>query len=124
MLTFPWETLFRLFVGAFFFVFGLNGFFKKIPIPPPEPEMGRFLAALESTGYLMTFVKIFEILAGALLLTNFFVLLALHILAPLIFVIVTSQWFLNRRNGLGISLITLIPYLILVFLHGSELWIY
>ena len=124
MQTFPWETLIRLFVGAFFFLFGLNGFVKIIPIPPPEPAMGRFLTALEGTGYLMTFVKAFEIMAGALLLTNFFVLFAIHILAPLVFVIVTSQWFLNRSKGLGISFITLIPYLILVALHGSELWIY
>jgi len=83
--------------------------------------MGQFLKALEETNYLMTVVKILEITSGGLLLLNYLPLLAIYFLAPLIFVIVSSQLILNREKALGISLVTLIPYLILVSTHYLDL---
>jgi uncharacterized membrane protein YphA (DoxX/SURF4 family) len=118
------EIVFRVLLGLMFFIFGWNGFLKKIPIPPAAEPMNHFIAALEATGFLMTFVKIFEIIAGALLLLNYHPLLAIHILAPLVFVILTSQLFLNRKKGLGISAVLLILYLGTVAPHFQELWIY
>ena len=118
------EILFRMLLGLMFFVFGCNGFLKKIPIPPAAEPMNSFIAALEATGFLMQIVKVLEILAGTLLLLNFHPLLALHILAPMVFVIVTAQWFLNRRKGLGISTVLLVLYLGTVATHFQELWIY
>jgi hypothetical protein len=115
------ELALRVIVGLYFLVFGLNGFLKKIPIPPSAPAMTNFVGALEATGYLMSVVKCLEILSGVLLVANFHVLLAIHFLAPIVFVIVSAQFFLNFEKGKGVLITTLIPYLGLVLFHFREL---
>ena len=74
----------RYFLGSVFLVFGLNGFFNFIQLPPMPTQATDFLAALVKTGYLMTLVKCTEILCGALLLSGYFVPLALVLLSPVI----------------------------------------
>lgn len=74
----------RLVLGLIFFVFGLNGFLHFLPQPPlPEPGM-KFVMALVESGYMMNLVKGLEVIAGAMLLTGYFVPLALLILAPIV----------------------------------------
>ena len=65
----------RILLGLIFVVFGLNGFFMFIPVRPTHP----LILLLISSGYIY-FVKVVEILAGALLLANRAVVLALVLL--------------------------------------------
>ncbi|WP_236644179.1 transposase zinc-binding domain-containing protein [Sorangium cellulosum] len=59
------------------FVFGLNGFLGFIP-PPAVPERAAaFLDALTAMGYMVPLIKGVEVAAGALLLANRCVPLAL-----------------------------------------------
>lgn len=115
------DLICRLILGLLFVVFGWNGFLHRIPIPPADPRMSRFIAALEETGFLMPTVKIVEILAGTALLVNTFVPLALILLGPVVFVIVGAQLALNRGRGWGISALTLIPYLLLLGTRARDL---
>ncbi|WP_437985130.1 hypothetical protein [Sorangium sp. So ce117] len=63
--------------GFMLFVFGLNGFLGFIP-PPGVPERAAaFLDALTAMGYMVPLIKRVEVAAGALLLANRFVPLAL-----------------------------------------------
>lgn len=89
-------TIARLLVGLIFVVFGLNGFLNFIPVPPPPPEGGAFLGALAATGYFFPFLKITEIIFGALLLANKFVPLSLTVLAPIVINIFAYHFFLDR----------------------------
>jgi len=74
----------RVLLGLVFFVFGLNGFFHFIPQPPPTgPALG-FLGGLMAAGYFFPLLKATEVLAGAALLSNRFVPLALTVLAPIV----------------------------------------
>jgi uncharacterized membrane protein YphA (DoxX/SURF4 family) len=74
----------RVLLGLVFFVFGLNGFLDFIPQPPlPESAMS-FMGALAATGYMLPLIKGTEVVAGALLLSNRFVPLALVLLAPVL----------------------------------------
>lgn len=73
----------RLFLGAVYFVFGLNGFFNFIPQPALPESAGVFLGGLASSGYFFPFLKTIEVLAGAALLSNVFAALALVVLAPI-----------------------------------------
>lgn len=99
----------RCLLGAVFFVFGLNGFLNFIPPPPantmPEGAMA-FGAALMHTGYLFQVLKGTEVLAGALLLANRFVPLALAVLAPIVINIVLFHSVL-APSGLGMALVVL-----------------
>jgi uncharacterized membrane protein YphA (DoxX/SURF4 family) len=90
-------TVARCLLGTVFFVFGLNGFLNFIP-PPPAGSMpagaAAFGAALLHTGYLFQLLKGTEVLAGALLLSNRFVPLALAVLAPIVINIFAFHAFL------------------------------
>ena len=73
----------RILLGLVFFVFGLNGLIGFMQEPEMTQEAGAFMTALVDTGYMMYLIKIVEIACGAMLLTGFFVPLALVLLAPL-----------------------------------------
>jgi hypothetical protein len=81
----------RVLLGGIVFVHGLNGFLLFLPpdLSPvgatrvPERAL-TFVAALVATGYVFPLVNAIEMVAGALLLSNRFVPLALTVLAPII----------------------------------------
>lgn len=68
-------------IGLIYFVFGLSFFF--VTPPPPDATIEPFMTGLMSTGYFFPFLKVTEILCGALVLSGFFAPLALIILAPI-----------------------------------------
>lgn len=95
----------RLAFGLAFFVFGLDGFLHFMPqptTPPPEGAMA-FAIALMKSGYMFPLIKGTEVVAGALLLSNRFVPLALVLLAPVLVNIVAFHAFL-APEGLAIAI--------------------
>jgi uncharacterized membrane protein YphA (DoxX/SURF4 family) len=76
----------RCALGFVFFSAGLMGLLNVMPPPSePLPEGAlAFGAAMMGTGYLFPLIKGTETLAGALLLSNRFVPLALTLLAPVL----------------------------------------
>jgi uncharacterized membrane protein YphA (DoxX/SURF4 family) len=97
----------RIALGLAFTVFGLNFFVSFLPQPstPPPAAAMTFIGALMGSGYLMTIVKVIEVAAGILLLTNRFVPLALTLLAPVVVNIVAFHAFLAPE---GIPLVAVI----------------
>lgn len=74
----------RILLGLGFVVFATNYFVPFLPPQDPPPaEALPFLGAFMSSGFL-TLVKVIELGAGLLLLSNRFVPLALALLAPII----------------------------------------
>ena len=77
-------TIARVLLGLGFTVFALNYFVPFLPAQDAPPaEALPFLGAFVSSG-MLTLVKVIELGAGILLLTNRFVPLALALLAPII----------------------------------------
>jgi hypothetical protein len=75
----------RILLGLTFFVFGLNGFLNFLPQQSNIPDGAlAFAGALLKTGYMFPLLKSTEVIAGALLLSNRFVPLALTLLAPIV----------------------------------------
>ena len=74
----------RVLLGLIFFVFGLNGFLQFLPSPPQPESAVAFVGGLAAAGYIFPLVKGIEVVAGALLLANRFVPLALTVLAPIV----------------------------------------
>jgi putative oxidoreductase len=71
----------RYLLGLMFTVFGLNGFLHFIPQPPPaNPLAIQFLIAVGASHFAACFFAL-QVLGGVLLLSGFFVPLALTLLA-------------------------------------------
>ena len=96
-------TAARLFLGLTFTVFWLNFFLHFLPMPPAPPRAAAFGGALFASGYLFPLLKVTEVVAGVLLLSNLFVPLALAVLAPIVVNIVGFHLFLAPA-GLGLPL--------------------
>lgn len=77
------NSVIRILVGLMLVVFGANKFFNFIPMEPATPQLGAFMMALVSAGYIMPMVAVVEILIGVSFLVNRYVALSLVLLAPL-----------------------------------------
>lgn len=73
----------RIILGLIFTVFGFAGLFQLLPQPELGPDAMMFMQGLAATGYFFPLLKITEIVAGLMLLSNRFVPLALILLAPI-----------------------------------------
>jgi uncharacterized membrane protein YphA (DoxX/SURF4 family) len=85
----------RVLFGLGFVIFGLNGFLQFMPNPPMTAEAGALMGAFAKTGYFFPMIKVIELVAGLLLLTNFYAPLATVLIAPVLVGITTIHLFLN-----------------------------
>jgi uncharacterized membrane protein YphA (DoxX/SURF4 family) len=110
----------RILLGLPFLVFGLNGFFHFIPMPPMPDAAMSFMMALGATGYFFPVLKITEIVAGIMLLTGRYVPLALILLAPIIVHIVLFHAILAPADMI-MPILILVLELILASLY-KDAW--
>lgn len=95
----------RVLLGLVFLFGGIAGLFNLIPTPPDLPErLQAFNNGLMASGYFFPFLKATETVCGALLVSGFFVPLALVILAPIVLNIILVHSFL-APSGLPLALI-------------------
>lgn len=93
----------RTLLGLVFTVFGLNGFFGFMSMPPMPDAANAFMGSLAESGYFMPFLKAVETAGGLALLLNVAAPAALVILAPVIINITMFHIFL-APGGLGLAL--------------------
>ncbi|MFZ0517619.1 MAG: hypothetical protein WBG23_10205 [Acidobacteriaceae bacterium] len=103
----------RILLGLTFLVFGLNGFLNFMHGPLPPGLAGTFLTTLVATHFVY-FVAAVQVIAGALLLVNQFVPLALALLAPVLYNILVFH-ITMQPSGLPPGLIASVLWLILVW---------
>jgi hypothetical protein len=109
-------TIARFLLGIVYLVFGANYFLHFIPAgPPPERALG-FIMGLVGSGYFLPLLKVTEIAAALLLLSNRFVPLALTVLAPIAVNIAAFHAFLEPAGlPLGFIVVALELYLAWVY---------
>lgn len=110
------KPILRYIFGGLWLLFGLNFFFHFLSTPPPAEPALNLIMALVNTGYFMVFVKIVEIVAGILLVTNLFVPLALVIIAPVSLNIFLIHLMLDPAG--------ILPALVMVALNVTLGWLY
>jgi len=95
----------RVLIGILFVVMGLNLIFNFLPQPkgPMSPGAVAFGTGLAASGYMPVLLGGTQAIAGALLLLNRFVPLALVVLAPIVVNIVFFHAFL-QQSGLVIAI--------------------
>jgi uncharacterized membrane protein YphA (DoxX/SURF4 family) len=107
----------RYLLGLMFTVFGLNGFLQFIHQPPPaNPLAIQFLVAV-SASHFAAFFFAAQLLGGLLLLSGFFVPLALTVLAAELYNILAFH--LTLSPGIAPALVACVLW-VLVFLRYRE----
>ncbi|WP_263357690.1 hypothetical protein [Acidicapsa ligni] len=104
------STIARYLLGLMFAVFGLNGFLNFIPQPPPANPLVMQFFVVVSTSHFSAFYFAVQLLGGVLLLSGYFVPLALALLAAELYNILAFH-------------LTLAPASIAPALVASVLWI-
>lgn len=112
-------TVVRYLMGLIFFVFGLNGLFNFIPTPPMEGDLGTFMTGLMASGYFFPLLKGTEVVAGILLLSGFYVPLAVAVLGP----ITLNIFFVHATmepSGLPMAIFVLLGNLFLAYAYREN----
>jgi putative oxidoreductase len=109
----------RLLMGLTFFVFGLNGFLRFIPAPPPTGLAGQF-AGILFTSHLYVVIFAVQVIGGLLLLVNRFVPLALIILGPVIVNIFFFHLFM-APSGLPLAIVVVTLWVIVAMRNKKYL---
>src|SRR5271170_6908110 len=104
----------RYLLGLIFVVFGLNGFLNFIHQPPPaNPVAIQFLVAVSSSHFAAFFFAV-QLIGGLLLISGFFVPLALTVLAAELYNILAFH--LTLSPGIAPALVACVLW-VLVFLQ-------
>ena len=107
-------TIARYLLGFVFLVFGLNGFFHFIPEPPQANPLGKeFIHAILGSHFAAFFFA-GQVMGGLLLLSGFFVPLALTVLAAELYNILAFHLTFAQGNGLALAVVPCLLW-ILVF---------
>jgi uncharacterized membrane protein YphA (DoxX/SURF4 family) len=111
------STIARYLLGLMFTVFGLNGFLNFIHQPPPaNPLAIQFFVAVSASHFAAFFFAV-QVLGGLLLLSGFFVPLALTLLAAVLYNILAFH--LTLSPGIAPGLVACVLW-VLVFLQYRE----
>ena len=89
----------RVLLGLVFTVFGLNGFLNFIPAPPPPPGLASQFITVFMESHWGLFVSGFQVIGGVLLLSGFYIPLALAILGPIIVNILLYHLLISHFGG-------------------------
>lgn len=108
------STVARYLLGLVFLVFGLNGFFHFIPMPPPTGVAGQYLGALFLSHFLIL-IFLLQLIPAILLLVNRYVPLALVLLGPVVVNIFCFHAFM-APSGLPLATLAVVLWL-LTFLN-------
>jgi len=108
----------RILLGLIFVVFGLNGFLNFIHQPPPtDPNAIHFFTGVASSHFSYMFFA-FQFVAGLLLLSGFFVPLALVILAAELVNILTYHITMDP-GGILPGLVSLVLWIVIFLGYRS-----
>ena len=109
----------RYLLGLMFTVFGLNGFFHFIHQPPPENHLAlQFFGAVVASHFAAFFFTM-QVLGRLLLLSGYFVPLALVLLAAELYNILAFHLTLESGSGIRPALVACVLW-VLVFLPHRE----
>jgi putative oxidoreductase len=92
----------------------------KMEAPPLPATAMNFMTALIGTGYLLTVVKVVELVCGLMLLTNRWAPLATVMLFPITVNIVLFHGFLDNPTSLPVCIGMLAAHLFLAFAYRKN----
>ncbi|PYS91398.1 MAG: DoxX family protein [Acidobacteria bacterium] len=109
----------RTLMGLLFLFASITFLFGLITPPPMTGPIKTFNEGLAASGYFFTLLKITELVCGLLLVTGFFVPLALVILSPIIVNILMVHTFLDR-SGLPVAAFLVLANIFLAWYYRDR----
>lgn len=109
----------RLLLGLMFLFASVVVLFKLMPQPEPTGEVKVFMEGMEASGYLMTLVKITELICAIAFISGFFVPLAAVVIFPIIVNIFMFHLFLVPE-GLPLAILLLLGNLFLAYYYRDR----
>jgi len=89
----------QIIAGLLLLLFGLNGFFQFLAMPPANVQMTAFTTSVYQTGYIFPLMALFEIITAIAFLTNKYVSLMSVLIMPFMLNALLSHLFLDI-NGI------------------------
>jgi len=108
----------RYLLGLLFTVFGLNGFLHFLHQPPPENLLAHQFFVAVSTSHFASFFYAVEVLGGLLLISGFFVPLALTLLAAVLYNILAFH--LTLEPGIAPALVACVLWVFVFFQYREN----
>jgi putative oxidoreductase len=109
----------RVLLGLVFVVIGVNGFLNFIPGSLPSGLAGQFLTILMQAHY-VPIISALQLGAGALLLVNRYVVLALVILGPIIVNIFLFHLLMDH-SGIPVAVVLVVLWAVIALRHRQYL---
>ena len=109
----------RVLMGGMFLFASIVVLFNLIPHPEVTGKVKVFMDGMAATGYLLTTVKIFELLCGAAFIIGKFVPLAAVVIFPIILNILMFHIFMDH-SGLPIAILLMIGDLFLAYYYREK----
>ena len=109
----------RILLGIIFVVFGANGFFNFLPMPPMPDGPAKTFAMLLMSSHYMPVVSGIQLIGGALLLVNKFVPLGLTLLGPVIVNIFLFHALMEPK-GLGLAMVVVVLWAVEFWYHRKS----
>ena len=109
----------RILMGLMFAFASITFFFKLMPQPESTGNIKLFMVGIEASVYLMTTVKIFELLCAVAFLSGRFVPLATVVIFPIILNILLFHAFL-QPSGLPIAILLMLGNLFLAYYYRQK----
>jgi hypothetical protein len=108
----------RVLLGLGFLIFGLNGFLHFIPMQPMSGLAGQFMGAAFTSHFLLAGFAL-QVIGGLLLLSGFYVPLALTLLGPVLGFILLFHATM-APSGIGMGLVfTLLWFIVFAGVRGA-----
>lgn len=106
----------RTLMGLLFIFGSVVYFLNLIPPPPMEGSIKTFNEGLAASGYFFTLLKVTELVCGLLLVSGYFVPLALVVLSPIIVNIFMVHAILDR-SGLPVAVFLVLAAIFLAYYY-------
>jgi putative oxidoreductase len=109
----------RILLGLIFVMSAIVVLFKIVPQPEMKGAVGTFMKGMEASVYLMTLIKVTELVCGILLISGFFVPLATVVLFPISLNILLFHAFL-APEGLIMSVLIFLGNVFLAYAYRKR----
>lgn len=109
----------RIILGSIFTLFSLMYFFNLMPAQEIQGPSAAFMTGLFSSGYMMTVVKLIELICGIALITGQFVALSTVVIFPITLNIFLFHAFLEPAS-VAMSIVLLVLNLFLAYTNKES----